>query len=100
MHRAGPGERGGGSYGRRAVVAAKGASMQISVPGKGLSKVHIEKSLTRRNFGTAPIPVESRTAAAFARPSGGLGLLRRPEVRSVRTPNPFFLSSFFLSFFL
>ena len=36
----------------------------------------------------APIPVESRTAAAFARPSGGLGPLRRPEVRSVRTPNP------------
>ena len=36
MHRAGPGERGGGSYGRRAVAAAKGASMQISVDGKGL----------------------------------------------------------------
>ena len=30
MHRAGPGERGGGSYGRRAVAAAKGAAMQIS----------------------------------------------------------------------
>ena len=37
MHRAGPGERGGGSYGRRAVAAAKGASMQISGEGKGLS---------------------------------------------------------------
>ena len=36
MHRAGPGERGGGSYGRRAVAAAKGAPMQISVAGKGL----------------------------------------------------------------
>ena len=36
MHRAGPGERGGGSYGRRAVAAAKGASMQISVDRKGL----------------------------------------------------------------
>ena len=36
VHRAGPGERGGGSYGQRAVAAAKGASMQISVPGKGL----------------------------------------------------------------
>ena len=35
MHRAGPGERGGGSYGRRAVAAAKGASMQISVDRKG-----------------------------------------------------------------
>jgi hypothetical protein len=37
MHRAGPGERGGASYGRRAVAAAKGASMQISVDRKGLS---------------------------------------------------------------
>ena len=35
MHRAGPGERGGGSYGRRAVAAAKGAAMQISGAGKG-----------------------------------------------------------------
>ena len=42
-HRAGlRAERGGGSYGRpgarRAVAAAKGASMQISVDRKGLSK--------------------------------------------------------------
>ena len=37
MHRAGPGERGGASYGRRAVAAAKGAAMQISGAGKGLS---------------------------------------------------------------
>ena len=36
MHRAGSGERGGGSYGRRAVAAAKGAAMQISGAGKGL----------------------------------------------------------------
>ena len=35
MHRAGPGERGGGSYGRRTVAAAKGAAMQISVDKKG-----------------------------------------------------------------
>ena len=39
MYRAGPGERGGGSYGRRTVASAtaKGASMQISVEqgGKG-----------------------------------------------------------------
>ena len=35
VHRAGPGERGGGSYGRRAVAAAKGASMQISGGGRG-----------------------------------------------------------------
>ena len=36
MHRAGPGERGGAAYGRRAVATPKGASMQISVTGKGL----------------------------------------------------------------
>ena len=36
MHRAGPGERGGGSYGRRAVATAKWAAMQISGVGKGL----------------------------------------------------------------
>ena len=36
MHRAGPGERGGGSYGRRAVATAKWAAMQISGAGKGL----------------------------------------------------------------
>ena len=37
MHRAGRGERGGAAYGRRAVATAKGASMQISVDGKGLN---------------------------------------------------------------
>ena len=36
MHRAGPGERGGGSYGRRAVATAEWADMQISVDGKGV----------------------------------------------------------------
>ena len=36
MHRAGPGERGGASYGRRAVATAKWAAMQISGVGKGL----------------------------------------------------------------
>ena len=36
MHRAGPGERGGASYGRRAVATAKWAAMQISGAGKGL----------------------------------------------------------------
>ena len=36
MHRAGPGERGGASYGRRAVATAKGAAMQIS-GGEGLN---------------------------------------------------------------
>ena len=36
MHRAGPGERGGASYGRRAVATAKWAPMQISGVGKGL----------------------------------------------------------------
>ena len=36
MHRAGPGERGGASYGRRAVATAEWAAMQISVDGKGL----------------------------------------------------------------
>ena len=35
-HRAGPGERGGGSYGRRAVATAEWAAMQISVDRKGL----------------------------------------------------------------
>ena len=35
MHRAGPGERGGASYGRRAVATAEWAAMQISVAGKG-----------------------------------------------------------------
>ena len=39
MHRAGPGERGGASYGRRAVATAKWAAMQISRGvGKGLIK--------------------------------------------------------------
>ena len=38
MHRAGPGERGGASYGRRAVATAKWAAMQISGVGKGLMK--------------------------------------------------------------
>ena len=38
MHRAGPGERGGGSYGRRAVATAEWADMQISVDGKGVVK--------------------------------------------------------------
>ena len=38
MHRAGPGERGGGSYGRRAVATAKWAAMQISGVGKGLTE--------------------------------------------------------------
>ena len=37
MHRAGPGERGGASYGRRAVATAKWAAIQISGVGKGLS---------------------------------------------------------------
>ena len=37
MHRARPGERGGGSYGRRAVATAKWAAMQISGDGKGLN---------------------------------------------------------------
>ena len=37
MHRAGPGERGGASYGRRAVATAKWAAMQISGVGKGLN---------------------------------------------------------------
>ena len=36
MHRAGPGERGGGSYGQRAVATAKWAAMQISGVGKGI----------------------------------------------------------------
>ena len=36
MHRAGPGERGGASYGRRAVATAKWAAIQISGVGKGL----------------------------------------------------------------
>ena len=36
VHRAGPGERGGGSYGRRTVATAEWAAMQISVAGKGL----------------------------------------------------------------
>ena len=38
MHRAGPGERWGGSYGRRTVATAKWAAMQISGGGKGLSQ--------------------------------------------------------------
>ena len=37
MHRTGPGERGGARGGRRTVATAKGASMQITVPGKGLT---------------------------------------------------------------
>ena len=37
MHRAGPGERGGASYGRRAVATAKWAAMQISDDRKGLT---------------------------------------------------------------
>ena len=37
VHRAGPGERGGGSYGRLTVAAAKGASMRISRHGKGVN---------------------------------------------------------------
>ena len=41
MHRAGPGERGGASYGRRAVATAKWAAMQISGVGKGLTLIHI-----------------------------------------------------------
>ena len=36
MHRAGPSERGGGSYGRRTVATSKRAAMQISETGKGL----------------------------------------------------------------
>ena len=39
MHRAGPGERGGGSYGRRAVATAERAPMQISADRKGLKHV-------------------------------------------------------------
>ena len=39
MRRAGPGERGGGSYGRRTVATAERAAMQISVVGKGLTAV-------------------------------------------------------------
>ena len=35
MHRAGPGERGGASYGRRAVATAKWAAIQISGVGNG-----------------------------------------------------------------
>ena len=37
MRRAGPGERGGGSYGRRTVATSKRAAMQISEAGKGLN---------------------------------------------------------------
>ena len=36
VHRAGPRERGGGSYGRRTVATAERAAMQISGVGKGL----------------------------------------------------------------
>ena len=36
VHRAGPGERGGGSYGRRTVATAERAAMQISLDRKGL----------------------------------------------------------------
>ena len=43
MHRAGPGERGGASYGRRAVATAKWAAMQISGVGKGLRNHDIKK---------------------------------------------------------
>ena len=35
MHRAGPGERRGASYGRRAVATAKWVAMQISAARKG-----------------------------------------------------------------
>ena len=39
MHRAGPGERGGTSYGQRAVATAKWAAIQISgVGGRGVYK--------------------------------------------------------------
>ena len=37
VHRAGPGECGGGSYGRWTVATAKGASMQHFGAGKGLT---------------------------------------------------------------
>ena len=39
MHRAGPGERGGASHGRRAVATANRVAMQISAARKGLTGV-------------------------------------------------------------
>ena len=45
MHRAGPGERGGASYGRRAVATAKWAVMQISVARKGLRYICSNRNL-------------------------------------------------------
>ena len=46
MHRAGPGERGGASYGRRAVATAEWAGMQISVEGKRLTQQRTVKRTT------------------------------------------------------
>ena len=45
MHRAGPGERGGASYGRRAVATAKWAAMQISGVGKGSNMLHLHATI-------------------------------------------------------
>ena len=42
MHRAGPGERGGGSYGRRTVAMAERAAMQLQISGgrEGVKKLY------------------------------------------------------------
>ena len=58
MHRAGPGERGGGSYGRRTVATAERAAMQISGVGKGK---RLYTDAPRRPKPNAPSPVNGNT---------------------------------------
>ena len=55
MHRAGPGERGGASYGRRAVATVEWAAMQISVAaeGRGFKREHATRSRRGDGLGGA-----------------------------------------------
>ena len=60
MHWAGPGEHGGGSYGRRAVpvATAERAAMQMPADGKGLKKAGwcMWRSWCRFHVNVRPIP--------------------------------------------
>ena len=72
MHRAGPGERGGASYGRRDRAPAKWAAMRISGVGKGLIGGRPEEWVAVRSVAGrwTPTPVGPRRVDSdYATPS-------------------------------
>ena len=92
--RAGPGERGGGSYGRRTVATAKRAAMQISAAGKGLNSrfpsfccgvpgCSVELYALPRGYHNAPRPPGTRgrrCAYAVKRTNPTLKMHRAPRI--------------------